>query len=783
MNRLEKYGIGQPVTRKEDDRLTAGRGCYADDVQLVDQAYGYVLRSPHAHAEIAAMDVEAARAMPGVLRVLSGSDVDVAGLGHIPCYRAPRNRDGSDAEIPPNPLLKKDKVRFVGDPVAFVVADTPDQACDAAERIVVVYRPLAAVVDTESACNGRQPVIWNHAPDNVAVDCEAGDRTATDAAFTAAAHVARLSLVNNRVVVAAMEPRAAIGSYDSASGRYTLHTTSQTSHFIRDVLAKTIFDIPADDVRVITRDVGGGFGMKVFFAEYALVLWASKLIGRPVKWAATRRESFVCDSQGRDHVTRAELALDDDGRFLAIRVDIIANMGAYLGTFGPHVPVKLIYTGVYDVPAVHLRVRDVFTNTVPTDAYRGAGRPEATYVIERLVEIAARDLGVDAVELRRRNYVPPTAMPYTTPFGMVYDSGEFARNMDDALSRADAATFASRRAAARRDGSRRGIGLAYYIDTTGGPVVATEDATIRFEDDDTVTVLSACQASGQGHETAYSQLVTDRLGVSFDRVNVHQGDTDEIPLGYGTGGSRSLMDGGGAILCAIDAVVENGRETAAHELEVSASDLEFADGNYVVTGTDRRIALTEVARSASRAGERLVGIGSFVPQAVSYPNGCHICEVEVDIETGRLTVERYTVVDDFGNVVNPLLVEGQVHGGVVQGIGQALWELAAYDGASGQLLTGTFMDYGMPRASGLPMFDATWNEIPCLTNPLGVKGAAEGGTVGALAAVVNAVVDALAEFGVTHIDMPMTPETVWRAIHRNDAKPADDDAGQTRGAR
>ena len=765
MSRLEKYGIAQPVTRKEDDRLTTGRGCYADDVRLADQAYGYVVRSPHAHAEIAAIDVEAARTAPGVLCVLTGADAEAAGLGHIPCYYAPKNRDGSDPIIPPNPLLKKDRVRCVGDPVAFVVADTSAQARDAAERVAVDYRPLAAAVDTESACDGTQARVWDHAPDNIAVDFEAGDRVATDAAFAAAAHVARIELVNNRVVVAAMEPRAAVGSHDPASGRYTLHTTSQTSHFIRNILAKTIFYIPLDRVRVITRDVGGGFGMKVFFGEYPLVLWASKLIGRPVKWTATRSESFVCDSQGRDHVTRAELALDADGRFLAIRVDTIANMGAYLGTFGPNVPVKLVYTGVYDVAAVHIRIKEVFTNTVPTDAYRGAGRPEATYVIERLVAAAARELDLDSAELRRRNYVLPEAMPYTTPFGMVYDSGEFARNMDDALSRA-AAAFASRRRAAREAGNRRGLGLAYYIDTTGGPVVASEDATIRYEGDGRVIVLSGCQASGQGHETAYAQLVVDRLGVAFDSIEVRQGDTDEIPLGYGTGGSRSLMDGGGAILCGVDALVEKGREAAAHALEVAAGDLVFEGGDYIVVGTDRRIAIADVAKFASQGSEPLVGVGSFVPEAMSYPNGCHICEVEIDIETGRVTVERYTVVDDFGNVVNPLLVEGQVHGGVVQGIGQALWELTAYDGGSGQLLTGTFMDYGMPRADGLPMFDAGWNEIPCLTNPLGVKGAAEGGTVGALAAVVNAVVDALSEFGVSHIDMPITAEKVWRAIRR-----------------
>ena len=761
---MEKYGIAQPVTRKEDDRLTTGRGHYADDVGSADQAIGYVLRSSHAHAEIGAFDTEAAKKAPGVLAVLTGADVEAAGLGHIPCYRSPRNRDGSEPIIPPNPLLKRDRVRFVGDAVAFVVAETLAQARDAAELIAINYAPLPAVVDTGSACDGSRATIWEHAPDNVAVDFEAGDRAATDAAFAAAARIARIDLVNNRVVVAAMEPRSATGSYDAKSAGYTLCTTSQTSHFIRDALAKKIFDVPTETVRVVTRDVGGGFGMKVFFAEYPLVLWAAKLIGRPVKWTASRAESFVCDSQGRDHVTHAELALDEQGRFLAIRVDIVANMGAYLGTFGPVVPPKLVYTGVYDIPAAHLRVRNVFTNTVLTDAYRGAGRPEATYVIERIVEIAARDFGIDSAELRRRNYIAPDAMPYTTAFGMTYDSGEFARNMDDGLARADAAGLASRQAVAADRNRRRGLGLAYYIDTTGGPVVASEHATVRFEQDGTVTVLSGCQASGQGHETAYSQLVVDRLGVAFDAVNVRQGDTAENPLGYGTGGSRSLMDGGGAILCAIDAVVEKGRDIAAHELEAAGSDLEFAGGNYVVVGTDRRIAIAEIAQAAARSGEQLAGLGSFVPQATSYPNGCHICEVEVEIDTGRVVVVRYTVVDDFGNVINPLLVEGQVHGGVAQGIGQVLWENTVYDSGSGQLLTGTFMDYGMARAGDLPMFDTSWNEIPCLTNPLGVKGAGEGGTVGALAAVVNAVVDALAEFGVTHLDMPLTPERVWQAI-------------------
>ena len=765
---MEKYGIAQPVTRKEDDRLTTGRGRYADDVGMPNQAYGYVLRSSHAHADIRVLDSDAANRAPGVLLVLTGADIEAAGLGHIPCYRSPKNRDGSDPVIPPNPLLKRDRVRYVGDAIAFVVAETLAHARDAAELIAIDYAPLPAVVDTASACDGSRAAIWDHAPDNVAVDFEAGDRAATDAAFAAAAGIARVDIVNNRVVVAAMEPRSATGSFDSASDSYTLYTTSQTSHFIRDALAKTIFDIPSEKVRVITGDVGGGFGMKVFFAEYPLVLWAAKVIGRPVKWTATREESFVCDSQGRDHVTHAELALDEQGRFLAIRVDIIANMGAYLGTFGPIVPPKLVYTGVYDIPAAHLRVRDVFTNTVLTDAYRGAGRPEATYAIERVVEAAARDLGIDATELRRRNFIAPAAMPYTTAFGMTYDSGEFARNMDDALARADAHGLVSRRAAALQLGRRRGLGLAYYIDTTGGPVVAAEHATVRFEQDGTVTVLSGCQASGQGHETAYSQLVVDRLGVAFDAVDVRQGDTEENPLGYGTGGSRSLMDGGGAILCAIDAVVEKGRQIAARELETAASDLEFISGDYIVVGTDRRIAITDVAQTARADGDPLAALGSFVPQATSYPNGCHICEVEVEIDTGHIAVVRYTVVDDFGNVVNPLLVEGQVHGGVVQGIGQVLWENTVYDSRSGQLLSGTFMDYGMPRAGDLPLFDASWNEIPCLTNPLGVKGAGEGGTVGALAAVVNAVIDALAEDGVTHLDMPLTPERVWRAIPRAD---------------
>ncbi len=760
-----KYGVSQPVTRKEDQRLLTGQGRYTDDHDLEDQAIAYVLRSPHAHAVIRGIDARAAGTAPGVVCVLTGADLEADGLGLPPCLHPPANRDGSHCTVPPHALLKRDRVRHVGDPVALVVAETLDQARDAAELIEIDYEPLPVVTDTARAIEPGAPQLWDFAPRNINIDWEVGDEAATDAAFAAAAHVTRLDLVNNRVVVNPMEPRAALGAYDAEAGSYLLYVPSQTSHMVRDILARDIFGIAPDKVRVITPDVGGGFGMKVFFAEYALVLWAARKIGRPVKWTCERSHGFLSDSQGRDHVTHAELALDSDGKFLAVRAETIANMGGYLATFGPNVPAKKVQPAVYDIRAAYVSVKTVYTNTVPVDAYRGAGRPEATYVIERLIDVAAGELGIAPGELRRRNYIPPEAMPYTTVFDMTYDSGEFARNMDDAVALADWQGFAARRDETRAAGKLRGIGMAYYVDTTGGPVIDAEYAGIRFESDGTMTVLSGCQASGQGHETAYAQLVVERLGAPFDKVNVHQGDTLEIPKGYGTGGSRSLMDGGGAVLAAADEVIENGKRLAAKDLEVAAADLEFADGHYRVAGTDRRIGLFDVAALCrAEDGVELSGEGIFRPQATSFPNGCHVCEVEIDPDTGAVALMGYTVVDDFGRVVNPLLVAGQVHGGVVQGVGQALVEHTVYDDDTGQLLTGTFMDYGMPRASDLPHFTTQWNEIPCLTNPLGVKGAAEAGTVGALPAVINAIVDALAEFGVTHVDMPATPEHVWQTL-------------------
>jgi carbon-monoxide dehydrogenase large subunit len=770
---MHQYGIGQAVRRVEDRRFITGHGSYVDDLVRPRQAHAAMLRSPHAHARIRAVDTTAAAAVPGVLAVYTGDDVARDGLGPIPCLSAVANRDGSPGAMPPRPAIAGDRVRHVGDTVTMVVAESPAVARDAVELVAIDYEPLPAVVETAHALDAGQPLVWDDVPDNLAFDWELGDAAAVTAAMAGARHRVHLDLVNNRIVVNSLEPRGAIGAYDPGEQSYTLWTSTQGSHFLRNLLAESVFKVPENRIRVVTRDVGGGFGMKLFlYPEHVLVLWAAKKLGRPVRWTPDRSDAFMTDTQGRDNLTRLELALDEELRFQGLEVATIANMGAYLSNFAPEIPTASggpMLSGVYRIPAIHVGVKGVFTHTVPVDAYRGAGRPEAAYALERLIDFAARRLGIAPDELRRRNFVPPQAMPYATPLGLNYDSGEFGRNMDQALAAIDAAGFPARRAEAQMHGRRRGLGHAVYIEQSGFP--PDEFAELRFDPSGTLTILMGTQSSGQGHQTAYAQLATERLGLDFDKVCVVQGDTAAIAFGRGTGGSRSLPVGGAALVHAADKLIAKGKRIAAHLFEAAEADVEFADGVFTVAGTDRRLRIEEVARAAFNPAQQPPGIepgfaesGHFTPSQPTFPNGCHACEVEVEPETGIIHVLRYVVVDDFGTVVNPLLLRGQVQGGVAQGVGQAMLENCVFDPETGQLLSGTLTDYCLPRAGDLPSIEFAFNVVPCRTNPLGIKGAGEAGAIGAPPALVNAVVDALAPLGIEHLDMPLTPERVWRAI-------------------
>jgi carbon-monoxide dehydrogenase large subunit len=732
-----------------------------------------MLRSPHAHARIGAIDTAAALAAPGVLAVLTGEDLARDGIGDIPCLSAVTNRDGTASVLPPHPAIVRERVRHVGDTVAMVVAETMAVARDAAELIAVDYEPLPAVAETALALDPGQPQVWNEAPGNLCFDWEVGDRSAVERAMAGARHRIALELVNNRVVVNSMEPRGAVAEYDPGEETYTLWSSTQGSHFVRNLLAANVFKIPENRIRVVTRDVGGGFGMKLFlYPEHILVLWAAKKIGRPVKWTPERADAFMTDTQGRDNITHLELALDEELRFLGLEVTLIANMGAYLSNFAPEIPTAsgaVMHSGVYAIPAIHVRVKGVFTNTVPVDAYRGAGRPEAAYAIERLIDYAARQLGVPPQELRRRNFIKPEAMPYQTALGLNYDSGEFARNVDQALAAADLAGFPARRAEARSRGRYRGLGHAVYIEQSGFP--PDEFAELRFDPSGTLTILMGTQSSGQGHQTAYAQLAAERLGVMPEKIRVLQGDTAAISFGRGTGGSRSIPVGGAALAEAADKLIAKGRRIAAHLFEAAEADVEFEDGVFTVAGTDRRIGIDEVARAAFDPARQAPGVepgfdesGHFTPPQPTFPNGCHVCEVEIEPDTGHIDVLRYLVVDDFGTVINPLLLAGQVQGGVAQGVGQAMLERTVFDPETGQLLTGSLTDYCIARAEDLPRIEFTYNVVPCRTNPLGVKGAGEAGAIGAPPALVNAVVDALADLGIAHLDMPLTPERVWQAI-------------------
>ena len=769
-----KFSVGQPVRRFEDLRLITGRGRYTDDVVLPNMAQAFVLRSPIGHATIKRIDATAARKMPGVLFVGTGDDVRADGLGDVPCSTPLVGRDGKPRRDTPRPVLAQGKVRHVGQPVAVVVAETLAAARDAAEAIVVEYDSLPAVTEAKDALAPDAPQLFDNIPGNLVFDWDndAGDAKATEAAFAKAAHVVKLELINNRVVANSMEPRNAVAEYDPASGRSTLHTATQGPHFVRDTLADAVLKLPKDKVRLITGNVGGGFGMKAFvYPEHALVVWASRKISRPVKWQEDRSEGFVSDNQGRDHSTVAELALDAKGKFLGLRVLILANIGAYLSPFGSFVPTRStdLVSGLYRFGAIHVNVKGVCTNTVPVCAYRGAGRPEAGYLLERLVDAAARQLGMAPDRIRRVNFVPPSAMPYTSPTKLLLDSGEFETVMDLCMEAADWSSFNKRRKLTERGGRLRGIGMATYTERCGGGF--PETASIEFKDDH-VELVMGNQEYGTGLLTAYKQVVSDQLGIDADTIDVIMGDTDRTPAGL-TGGSRALAVGGAALYEASQSVIKKGTQLASHLLEVGAQDIVFADGAFVVPGTDLRIDLMEVAKVARDPAKLPAGMEpsldtthTRVPAAQTFPNGCHIVEVEIDPNTGATMIDRYTIVDDFGRTINPLLLEGQVHGGIVQGIGQALLEHAVYDNDSGQLLAGSFMDYAMPRAGDIPRFAFSTHNVPTKGNPLGVKGAGEAGAVGAPPAVINAIVDALnRRAGVRHIDMPATPRRIWEALH------------------
>lgn len=771
---MGQFGVGQPMRRLEDQRFLTGQGRYSDDIALPGQAFAAVLRSPLAHAELSAVDTAAAREAPGVLAVYTAEDLSADGIGDIPCVAPMPGKAGSGTIQPPHAVLARGRVRHVGDPIAFVVAETAAQARDAAELIEVDYDELPVVADTKAAVAPDAPRIWDEAPGNVCLDWEIGDRAATEAAFARASHVTRIELVNNRVVVSPIEPRVAIGDYDAAEGLMTLYTPTQGGMRMRPQLADRIFKVPADKVRVVTPDVGGGFGMKIFvFGEQVMVLYAARKLGRPVKWTSDRTEAFLSDSQGRDQVAIAELAMDADGRFLGLRSSGIANMGAYLSNFAPLIPTGAsgkMFSGLYAIPAVYVEVKCVFTNSVPVDAYRGAGRPEAAYAVERLVDAAARDLGLTQDEIRRRNFIAPAALPYTTATGITYDSGDFGRMMEEAMAMADWAGVAARKAAAREAGKRRGIGMACYVEACSA--VGQETARLRVDDDGGVTLAIGTQTNGQGHVTAYSQLLSDRFGLAPEMIRVHQGDTAVLDEGGGTGGSRSLLMGGLAIDGAADKVIERSRAIAANLFDAKPADITLGDGAFRHAGSDRSLDLREIAQAARESNSlpgklrgRIEEISRAQAPEMTYPNGCHVCELEVDEATGAIRIVNYVVADDFGKLINPLLVGGQVYGGVAQGLGQALLEETVYDPESGQLLTGSFMDYCLPRADDLPPISIRLIEdYPCATNPMGVKGAGEAGAIGAPPAVMNALHDALAPLGVAHIDMPATPQRVWRAI-------------------
>ncbi len=771
-----KFGMGQAVPRFEDPRLLRGGGRYTDDINLPGQARGYVLRSPHAHARIVSIDTSEALEMPGVIAIYTGADWAADELGEMPCMAAiliPLKRaNGEPIYVPKRPPLVTDRVRFVGDYVAFVVAETLNQAKDAAEAIMVEYEELPSVTDAGEAVKADAPVLWDDCGDNVCFVQKMGDKATVDAAFAAAEHVTEFDVPVTRLAQNPMETRAATGEYDRYTDRYTLYSGTQSPHDTRNFLAEHVMKMPIGKLRVVSPDMGGGFGLRgSTFPEHALVLWAAKKVGRPVKWVADRSEHFLADDQGRDCRLHVALAMTKEGEFQAMRIGSVASLGAYAGFFGPAPTFGNMggTAGVYRTPAIYAEVQGVFVNTVPIGPYRGAGRPEAALMIELAVERAARELGIDRIEIRRRNMIPPDAMPFKTGLNFVYDSGKFEENMDKALAMADVAGFAARKAESEARGKLRGLGIANAIEQSAG--MFDEAAEIRFAQDGSATVLMGTHSHGQGHETVFRQLLADKLGLEMEQIRYVQGDTDAIRHGHGTFGSRSSGIASGALSLAADRVVEKGKQLAAHHFETAVEDIVFDDGIFAVGGTDKMISLTALARQSyaymnlpQGMDTGLSASATFAHKAPTFPNGCHICEVEIDPDTGTLTVERYCVVDDVGTVMNPLLLKGQIQGGVVQGISQVTLEEVRWEEGSGQLLTGSFMDYAMPRASDMPMIEVETNPVPSPTNPLGIKGAGEAGTVGGLPCAMIAVHDALWPLGIDRIDMPASPEKLWRAL-------------------
>ena len=777
---MGQFGIGQPVTRFEDPRLLRGQGRFIHDEYLPGQAYLVFVRSPHAHAAIRAIDASAARAAPGVLGVYTSEDLNRDRVGTTAVTLKRSRPDGSPMFWKAHPGLAEGRVRHVGDPVAVVVAETLMQARDAAEMVAVDYADRPSVTATAKAALPGAPAVWDECPDNVCNVFEVGNRALTDAAFANAAHVVKRNYVISRLHSQYLEPRGALGAYDAGEDRYTLHADCQYPHRVREVLARNIFGIPEHRIRVVSRNVGGAFGGKGWaYVEHRLVLWLARKLGQPVKWTCERGEALLADEHARDCVSEAELALDANGKFLALRVHNTSNLGAYVSSDRQLLPTfsnlgSLV--GVYAIAAAHARVSGVFTNTNSIAPYRGAGRPEATYILERLVDDAARLLGIDRVELRRRNLLPPSAMPYKTALTFTYDCGEFEKNLDQALALGDAAGFAARREEARLRGRLRGLGITNAIERAAAP--GMEYAEIRFEPGGTATLLLGSKDIGQGHATTFRQIACERLGLAPEDLHYIEGDTDQVAYGTGSFGSRSVAIGGSALAAAADKIIAKGRRIAAHLLEAGEADISFSEGRYSIAGTDRGVGLKEVARAAYTQGALPAGLapglienGSFSPTAETFPNSCHLCEVEIDPDTGVVELVNYAVVDDVGTVINPLTLKGQVHGGIVQGVAQILMERIVYDPESGQLLTGSFMDYAMPRASDICAIDVGSNPVPTTRNPLGAKGAGEAGTVGALHAAMSAILDALEPLGVRDLEMPATSERVWRAIQMAAKKP------------
>jgi aerobic carbon-monoxide dehydrogenase large subunit len=779
-------GIGAHLTRLEDGRFLVGRGQYTDDIVRPGQLHAQFVRSPHAHARIMHIETKAALEVPGAVAVFSGADLAADKVGSLPCVWGVVGKNGVPMKEPPYPPLAIDTVRHVGDAVALVLAETKNAAKDTVEALKVTYQELPAVTSPMAALRKGAPQLHPEAPGNLCNDWELGDKAAAEAGIAKAAHITRLSIVNQRLVANAIEPRSALAEYDPSNGSYTLYTTSQNPHFIRFLMCTFVLHLPEHKVRVVAPDVGGGFGSKIFlYAEEAVVTWAAKKVGRPVKWTAERAESFTTDRQCRDHVTEAVLALGRDGKFLALKVSTVSNVGAYLSLFAGPVQTLLFGTlmaGQYTTPAIYVEGKSVFTNTTPVDAYRGAGRPEATYVLERIVEQAARELGIDPLELRRRNLIPADKFPYDSPMGVTYDTGNFQAHLNRAVDFGEVKDFVARKAESAKRGKLRGIGFSSYIEacgmapsaaagSLGGRIGLYEAAEVRFDPTGTATVFTGCHSHGQGHETAFAQIASDKLGLPIEKVEVVYGDTARIPFGLGTHGSRSLAVGGSAIVKAIDKLIAKGKKIAAHMMEASDEDVVFEDGQFKVAGTDRATPIEQVAFAAyvplqyplDKLEPGFDENAFYDPTNFTFPSGTYVAEVEVDPETGMVEIVRFTGVDDFGNVINPLIVEGQVHGGVTQGIGQALVEHCIYN-AGGQLVTGSYMDYVMPRADQLPNYQTGFTNSPCTHNPLGAKGCGEAGAIGAPPAVINALLDALAALGVATLDMPATPNRVWQAI-------------------